>query len=288
MAFTISFQGQRPREPKDQYAKRMKDAEQLEEKIRQAGGTVLRSGLDELFDNAWTESTATSPSTPSGYDPDISLSPAAAEVGFAALIADGHSRKTKYMQALALGLPCIAPRWVTTCLERESLVDWSPYLLCAGESSFLGGAIRSRNLVAYDASTAKLADTIGLRSKLLEGSSILLVMKKSEEETKMPYVFLARVLGASLSRVYSVDDARATLRAMEDLGRPYDWVYVAGKVDRSDIFAEAAPPDTKKRKRSGSHANGGPAPKKIRTLSNELVIQSLILGRLMEDNEMEE
>ena len=290
MAFAISFQSKKPGEGSDEFQDRMEYAKAIERKIQQAGGRILASGFDELFDKPSIKSAASSPLAASPSDSEINILPTAAATGFTALIADGHSRKVKYMQALALGLPCIATRWVTTCIEKDKLVDWNPYLLCAGQSTFLGDAIRSRNLAPYDAGTAKLAAVLEDRLQLLEGSRILLVMKRADEGKKMAYVFLTRVLGASLSRVYSIDEARSKLQAMEDLGRPYDWVYVDDAVDKKELFAStgAAEGGAKKRKRGSGGTQSGPSPKKIRTLSDELVIQSLILGRLIEEGEMEE
>jgi len=298
-AFAISFQSRKPGESADQYADRMSLAKALETKISQAGGRILHSGFDELFEILPVKSATTSPTAASQMDSEIKLAPGARSVGFTALIADGHSRKVKYMQALALGLPCVATRWVTACLDKGELVDWSPYLLCAGQSTFLGDAIRSRNLAPYDASRATLAAVVERRPRLLAGSRILLAMKKSEETKKMAYIFLARVLGASLSRVYSLEEARERLKDTEDLGRPFDWVYVDEKVvDKDTLFTPvaAAPAEGRgggggrKRKRGSAAASRsvGPPPKRIRTLSDELVIQSLILGRLIEEGEMEE
>lgn len=274
----------------------MRLAEAIEAKLSRAGGRILQNGFDELFEIQPVTSAAASPSSVSEPDSEIKLAASARSMGFTALIADGHSRKVKYMQALALGLPCIATRWVTACLDRNELVDWSPYLLCAGQSTFLGDAIRSRNLAPYDASEATLASVVERRPRLLAGSRILLAMKKPEETKKVAYVFLARVLGASLSRVYTLDEARECLRAMEDLGRPFDWVYVDEKVaGEGALFPPVAAPAKnggagRKRKREAAKAprSVGPSPKRIRTLSNELVIQSLILGRLIEEGEMDE
>lgn len=301
-AFAISFQSKKPGETADQHSDRMSHAKDLEARITQAGGRILRSGFDELFEILPVKNAADHhPESAPQLDADIKLAPNAQTLGFTALIADGHSRKVKYMQALALGLPCVASRWVTTCLDRGELVDWTPYLLCAGQSSFLGDAIRSRNLPSYDPSKSSLADVVETRPRLLAGSRILCALKKSEETKKMAYIFLARVLGASLSRVYSLEEARERLRATEDVGRPFDWVYVDEKVvgGKDKLFAEAvatAPPAEggkggRKRKRGSTTAAWrpvGPAPKRVRTLSDELVIQSLILGRLIEEGEMEE
>lgn len=289
MAFAISFQSRKPGESNEQYNGRMDFSTMVQKRVKQAGGRILENGFDELFEALPMGTPSSSPASTPGAEPEINLTPEGCSTGFTALIADGHSRKVKYMQALALGLPCVATRWVTACLDRNELVDWTPYLLCAGQSAFLGDAIRSRSLSPYNASTARLPDIISQRAKLLEGSRILAVVKKALEGRKMAYVFLARVLGASLTRVYSIEEAKVEMKAAEDSGSPFDWVYVGGKPDEDALFA-TDPVGGKKRKRATtatSFAAERPL-KRIRTLSDELVIQSLILGRLIEDGEMGE
>ncbi|KAK1959825.1 UbiD family decarboxylase [Colletotrichum sublineola] len=296
MAFAISFQSKKDGEKSDQYENRIGQSREIEKMIIQSGGHLLGNGFDELFEPNALGSRATSPASEGRDDSPLTLTPFAQTMGFTALIADGHSRKVKYMQALALGLPCISDRWVATCVAKGVVVDWLPYLLCAGQSTFLRDAIRSRYLAPYSAAEARLVDIIERRPKMLDGSKILLVMKKSRaEEKKMPYVFLAHVLGATLSRAYSVDEAKETLRQRELLGDPFDWVYVDEHTGSEDgLFSRDAPPTkaskpSKKRKRTGAPATDEAArpPKRIRTLSNELVIQSLILGRMIEEGEME-
>lgn len=291
MTFAVSFQAKRPGEKDSLYNSRIGVSSKVTDQIKQGGGRILPNGFDQLFESGAIRNAEVASSTPP-RDEEIKLTAAARASGFTALIADGHSRKVKYMQALALGLPCIHERWITICTEKQKLVDWSDYLLCAGNSSFLGDAIRSRNLRIYDAASAKLSEVIDNRPRLLRGSRVLLVLRKQDESKKMAYVFLTRVLGASLSRVYTVDEARKQLKESEDSGHPYDWVYVDEKMTgRAGLFANnsastsAAPAAIKKRKRKSTADAGGPAPKKIRSLSNELVIQSLILGRLIEEDE---
>lgn len=291
MVFAISFQAKHPGEKDSTYNSRIGLSSKVAEQIKHGGGKLLQNGFDQLFEFGAVKTAEVASSTPPP-DEEVKLTAAAKSTGFTALIADGHSRKVKYMQALALGLPCIHERWITTCSEKQRLVDWSDYLLCAGNSSFLGDAIRSRNLPIYDAASAKLSEVIDSRPQLLHGSRILLVLRKQDESKKMAYVFLARVLGASLSRVYTVDEARRQLKASEDAGHPYDWVYVEEKMaGRAALFADdtsstsTAPAASKKRKRKSAADAANPSPKKIRTLSNELVIQSLILGRLIEEDE---
>ncbi|EAA31374.3 hypothetical protein NCU08879 [Neurospora crassa OR74A] len=340
MAFAISFQSKRTGESTDQYNARMETATSIEKRIKQAGGRILDNGFDELFEPIPIQP-ATSASKNEGHtssppsDVDLPLNSTGRDTGFTALIADGHSRKVKYMQALGLGLPILASRWVITCLSSNSIVDWSPYLLAAGQSAFLGDAILSRNLQPYDARTAKLVETVARRGRWLGGSRILLVMstsgdkkgrktqkekekEKQEEGRKMAYVFLARVLGAELRRVGSLDDAKRELERAEEeaeggKGKPYDWVYVDGKTDGAELFASpnilgvgesdagsasasagggGKSTKSKKRKRQSvgyvyepTEAEKQPPSKRVRTLSDELVIQSLILGRLINEEE---
>ncbi|WYZ38382.1 hypothetical protein EsH8_III_000296 [Colletotrichum jinshuiense] len=293
MAFAISFQSKKDGEKPDQYEHRLGQSRDVEKMIIQSGGYLLNNGFEELFESNSLKSTATSPTSETKDENPLTFTPFAQTMGFTALIADGHSRKVKYMQALALGLPCISDRWVATCVAKGTIVDWIPYLLCAGQSTFLRDAIRSRYLAPYPATEARLVDVVEKRPKLLDGSKILLVMKKSRaEEKKMPYVFLAHVLGATLSRAYSLDEAKETLRHRELLGDPYNWVYVDENTGTEDGLFNINPPaskSTKKRKRTTASAADEAAhpPKKIRTLSNELVIQSLILGRMIEEGELE-
>lgn len=336
MAFAISFQSKRPGESPDQHNARMETAANIEKRIKQAGGRILNNGFDELFEPIPVQpagsADATHSSPRSDETSDLLLSNIGRDTGFTALIADGHSRKVKYMQALALGLPILASRWIITCLSSNSITDWSPYLLAAGQSTFLGDAILSRNLQPYDASTAKLVETVARRGRWLGGSRILLVMstagdkkgrrtqkekdkEKAEEGRKMAYVFLARVLGAELRRVSSVEEAKKELERAEKeaeagKGKPYDWVYVDGKTDGAELFSSPAAlvgesdagstsmtgagkdKKGKKRKRQSvgyvyepTDAEKPPPMKKIRTLSDELVIQSLILGRMIDEEE---
>lgn len=117
----------------------------LEGLIEHHGGQVLETSFVDLVD-------ATT----------IELQPRFADLEFAALLTDQHSRKVKYMQALALGLPCLSDKWIDACIEnvdetnsdghgdsdstRNRLVNWQPYLLAAGKSDALDDAIKSRCL----------------------------------------------------------------------------------------------------------------------------------------------
>lgn len=287
MVFAISFQDrQKPQKSKDKSFSKTS----LEDAIRQEGGEILDDGFNSLFEFDTLPANVKASST---HTLSNSLRLRDDDVGFTALIADGHSRKVKYMQALALGIPCLAPKWIAVCIAKKEIVDWSSYLLCAGSSTILGDAIRSRNLPPYDALTAKLAHVISHRPTMLRGSKILLIMGKNKsEEKKLPYVFLAQVLGASLVRVYGIEEARAKLRETESGNDAFDWVYVDGQPrDAKSALFGPGPGEraSKKRRRARTESNvSDRPPKRIRTLNDELVIQSLILGRLIEEDEMED
>jgi hypothetical protein len=282
MAFSITYN-----------ANRENEKQQVLGLIRKNGGRVLEKGFDELFDmnTLQTSSVARtneSGSLSSGNDP--TLTAAARGVGFACVIADEHSRRVKFMQALALGLPCISGRWIEHCVARKEILDWDQYHLAAGESSFLGGAIRSRNLQSYPAITANFANRFESRPKLLTGKSILLIRGKGRvEERRKPYFFLTQALGASrVKHVPNNQEARKFLLEAETNGEEWDWVYVDENEDEAEkaIFGAAmAPP--RKRKRGSEVSDDGentvPAPKKVRIVSDEYVIQSLILGKFLEE-----
>ncbi|KAI9047209.1 hypothetical protein LZ554_008663 [Drepanopeziza brunnea f. sp. 'monogermtubi'] len=245
------------------------------------GGRILPDGFDSLFET---------PKSGASNDTDMILSQSAKSTGFVALIADEHSRKAKYMQALALGLPCISGHWITACVSKLSIVDWSPYLLCAGQSSILGNAHKSRVLQPYPAADASLKDVFSKRGKLLEGKSVLLVTGRGKQEKRKAYSFLARALGpARIGQAADYQEARKRLsEGQEGKEREWDMLYV----DTHEQAAEAAVFGTstvsssasKKRKRGPTQAvDDSPAPKKIRIISDETMIQSLILGQLLDD-----
>ncbi|KAG6091715.1 hypothetical protein E4U30_006374 [Claviceps sp. LM220 group G6] len=258
----------------------------LEAKMTQAGATIIHEGFQELFDPS---PVLHSNSALEESHECLTLARANLEYGFAAVIADSHSRKAKYMQALALGLPCLAPQWAYTCLKKAEIVDWTPYLLCAGQSHVLGNAIRSRTLSPYDALDAKLAHILAHRDKLLAGEKLLLVQdqdhRKSRRETRQQYLFLALALGPSvLHRVYTVQEAGAVVREAEKSGSPFAWVYMDSATGTLEAVLAAASQETGKRKRRAVAAR--PVGGDLKVLTDELMIQSLILGRMVEGDEM--
>ncbi|KOS17037.1 DNA repair protein rhp9 [Escovopsis weberi] len=257
----------------------------LEQKITQAGGLILEDGFQGLFE----ASPAVNARGQIIEEGDaLRLAQASSDCGFTALIADGHSRKSKYMQALALGLPCLAHQWISACLARGEIVDWQPYLLAAGVSAALGDAVRSRCLRPYPAVGARLAESVEQRPRLLAGQSLLLVANpKGAWSSTKEYIFLAQALGPRVHRVCTARDAYEALSAREKDRHVFDWIYIDEAIGTVDLLlpVENRPAAGKKRKKT---AVIPPRVHDIRVLSNELVIQSLISGRMIGEDEIPE
>ncbi|KAG8529723.1 uncharacterized protein KY384_005204 [Bacidia gigantensis] len=253
------------------------DLEKVKKVIRNSGGRILDDGFDDLF-HIPDLSRTTSPSK--NRDKTFHLTSAAESLGFTCLIADGHCRRAKYIQALALGIPCVATRWVTDCVSKQALLPIAPYLLPAGESSFLSGAIRSRVLDPLpDPATATLSDLFSKRPIMLTDTSILLIMQKHEEGAMKHHNFLTHALGATrIARATSVEAAAKSVAEAQLMGKPWDWVYTHGKEKQAEkmIFGGGS---ARTRKRGAV----GEGSKKTRVVGNEYVIQSLILGRLCDE-----
>ena len=84
--------------------------------IRESGGGLLEEGFVGLFKGG---------PKPGQIDkPDLVVAANKRSLGFAAVIASEHSRKPKYMQALALGLPCLSGHWILSCICKGAIVDW--------------------------------------------------------------------------------------------------------------------------------------------------------------------
>lgn len=258
--------------------------------IRKHGGHLLSEDFSELF-----HIPPLGPSSPSKKSPKrevdttFHLTAAASRMGFTCLIADKHCRMAKYIQALALGIPCLSSRWVEDCISQQSIQPWEPYLLAAGESSFLNGAIRSRILPSFDPLTTNLAEMVEARPKPLDKSSLLLIMEKGEDSIMVSHPLLSYALGAAtVARVSSAEAANTMLGDAEAKGETWDWVYSHDKEDKVEkVLLGGRGKDGgvgRKRKRGGSaggRASEG-AGRRIRVVGNEFVVQSLILGRLVD------
>jgi hypothetical protein len=271
--------------------------------IMENGGTILHEGFTELFEpssirpvDTPTKSSTNDQSTAASVG--LRLNGLAEHVGFACLIADTHSRREKYMQALALNLPCLSGRWVEDCVSKGRALEWDIYLLPAGESMFLNGATKSRVMMPTAPSESRLVDTISARPKMLDGKSVLIVMGRGKAEGKRKaYIFLTFALGASrVERVPDLETAKALLDSQSEASLPTTWdmVYV-DDADQAAAKALLAPqPRTqrihlfhgKKRKKSAIFtmpATPEASSSTATVIGSEFVCQSLILGRLFEE-----
>lgn len=272
---------------------------QLENQIVSNGGHLLGDGFDELFNVPPLELASAS------KQPPLNLffrpTQTAQNLGFACLIADSHNRKPKYIQALSLGIPCLATRWVHDCISKQRLLPWQPYLLASGDSQFLAGAAHSRILPAYDPNFATLAKIVANRPKLLEGESVLMILRPKEEEEMNFFPLIMHALGARIvAKASSLDDASRALakHPPKDGTTNWDRVWISEHEAKAEryLFGRTSTSNTisvgRKRKR-GRQTYSTPVPipttggvtlegGKKRVIGNEYVIQSLILGQLVE------
>lgn len=258
--------------------------DQTKHLITSNGGRILEQGFDELF----IVPDVSRPNSPSKRvsNNKCQLTPKAKSVGFTCLIADEHWRGAKYMQALALGIPCLATRWIYNSLAKQTLLPLPPYLLAAGTSTFLDGATRSHTLDPMpEPKTSTLEEIVNSRSTMLSDTSVLLIMQKHEEGPMRHHIFLTQALGASkVAKVTSVEGAAKTI---SEAGEPWDWVYThsdrVAEVEKV-LYGGVMGGRGRKRKRTSGggkdKAEGGV--KRPRVVEHEFVIQSLILGQLAE------
>ena len=250
------------------------------------GGLILSTGLDELFHIPALPRT-TSPAD-TNADTSFHLTAAAKDVGFTCLIADRHCRTVKYIQALALGIPCVSTRWITHCVAKQHILPWEPYLLPSGESSFLGGAVRSRVLKPFDAENASLSDILENRPRMLNDASVLIIMEKGQEKSMQQHPLIAHALGArKIARAISDASAEKAVADAQALGEPWDWVFSYDKEHEVEerLFGGGSSGAGKKRKR-GRESGVGYVGERIgwkRVVGYEFVIQSLILGMLIDE-----
>lgn len=273
----------------------------LENQIMSNGGRLLGDGFDELFNIPPLELASASKKPPlnSFFRPMQS----AQTLGFTCLIAASHNRKPKYIQALSLGIPCLATRWVYDCISKQRLLPWQPYLLASGDSHFLAGAAHSRILPAYDPNSATLVKIVANRPKLLEGESVLMILRPKEEEEMKFFTLIMHALGARIvAKASSLDDASRALakHPPKDGTTSWDRIWISEHEAKTEkyLFGRTTTTTTttislgKKRKRGGqSYSTGALTPTaggiileggKKQVICNEYVIQSLILGQLVE------
>ncbi|EXJ60499.1 hypothetical protein A1O7_04652 [Cladophialophora yegresii CBS 114405] len=252
--------------------------------VQENGGSILEESFTDLFE----------------VD-SIQLKDHYADVGFTALLTDRHMRNVKYSQALALGLPCLSGRWIEASVQTGRLADWSSYLLAAGESTELDGAVKSRLLqLPSSIQGLELRDMLDLRAKILHNSRVVFVMGKGKtREDRKPTLFLIRALGPSqVITETHISGAKEIVQSAEQSKEPIDYVVVGDSETRAakKLFSSEA---TTPRKEEKGHKKGRPKKGRVpghldTAAKQELdgvgerpqiickadIIQSLILGKL--------
>lgn len=294
------------------YTHNEKELSRLKSLIFKNGGRILKEGFDELFELP----SLSSPVTENDRCYSLRLTSRADQLGFACLITDNYSRRPKYMQALALNLPCLAGQWVIDCAAKRKIVDWEPYLLAAGSSMVLRKAVKSRILPPYPAAVARFNQTIKESPKHLAGHSVFFVTGRGiAAEQRKPYAFFTYAMGPE--EVFHVQDVETAIRILHENHKLDDnkirslsdncvWIY-AGDEDAAKIARKLLASSSganaphvggarglgrlKKRKKSSTTddlasndttdeylING----KTVKILDNEYICQALIFGGLFD------
>ncbi|ODQ54077.1 hypothetical protein SAICODRAFT_70326 [Saitoella complicata NRRL Y-17804] len=227
--------------------------------IRLHGGRILEIGLDELYHSL------------SDDKPKAALVPRADIQGhkFACVIADRYCRKIKYLQALALGLPCLSFRFIKDCIKTGEKMDWQTYLLPAGDSDYLHGACRSMQVAPF-IDGINLFERLTEKHGLLDDKSVLIVTGKGRtQETRKVYKFLTYAMGAAkVDKAPDPETVGAHLRRKAAKG--WDYIIVGKEDEASKIKKMAGLGDEKEKGKEGN-----------RVVEVEWLVQSLILGRLI-------
>ncbi|KAJ9617139.1 radiation sensitive protein rad9 [Cladophialophora chaetospira] len=260
----------------------------LVELIRDTGGIVLKESFLDLF-----------------QPNSMQLKEQFSELTFTALVTDRHTRKPKYLQALALGLPCLSGRWIEASVQAAQVLDWTSYLLAAGESLELDGATRSRILPPFSVTQRlKVSDIIALRASFFTGAKVLAVKGKGKyitEENFQHYVALIRALGPrQIDLEPDLHSAKEAIESAADTEESVEYVFVPDQVVEAarELLLSTDPAEWKnepkakgrgrpKKARSTDETEsdtksdiGDSRKAKVKIICNEDIVQSLILGRL--------
>lgn len=239
------------------------------------GGSVLEEAFDKLFETPQEREDIASPA-------NLRLKPAHLQLGFTALITDTFSRKTKYLQALALNLPCLHYQWIVSSSQQATASPWLQYLLPAGESDMLNKAVRSRTLHVSpgesDAAVCALRETLEHRPQLMRGQNVLISTQNLNLERKRTFFFLAHAMGAQ--KIKRVNDVHAAKQALRQDG-DWNWLCVdmvcLEEARQTLLGPEQAKGRGGRRKRAASTR-----PDALRIIGDQFIIQSLIFGALAE------
>ena len=199
---------------------------QIEQKIRSHGGRIMTDGPQELFERTGF----------ADYDgAPLRLTSSAASLHGAIVIADGPSRRSKYLQALALQLPCLHYSFIESCIQRKQIIDFRPFLLAAGEAHFGTHSAMMSVSCRMSFEARGLVSSLDARRTPLAKRNVIVVIGSDSETRKARriHLFLAWAMGCSnLTQCDSLDEAHHLLKFPEQ-GDRWDIVSVqeAGDAD---------------------------------------------------------
>lgn len=257
--------------------------------IRRNGGLILKDSFLDLFEQD-----------------SVQLRPECAELVFTALLTERHSRKPKYLQALALGFPCLSGKWIEACIRAGQVIEWASHLLAAGESKELEGGVKSRILpLPSNVATSKVSDMVAASSKVFANSRVIVIMGKRQSkkaDSRRQFLSLIRTLGPQhIDLETDLDGALAIIQSTPSDEKSVDYVFV----DNEDVnsakkrFSPINPPveqkvqqtrrkggQTKRRDSIQSQSVMEPESTNtilkpnVKVMCNDDIVESLILGRI--------
>ena len=260
--------------------------------LNKNGAIVLNEDFDSLFSlNASQRRSFSSLFTSESLEVEdlgnLTLDFEAERYGFTALLAHEFSRRVKHMQALALGLPVLHSRWIKDCIQAQKILSWKHYILPAGKSSLLDGAIVSRAISTYDAGPAKLKYVLANRDLILPCERVLMVdpngtkkkepskarVKRGESDgdRQRKYAFLTCAMGASaICRVKDLIEAKKILQKVDT----WTQVHVDKNADEAKRILFSKNPKAKNHSGKDNRLAAN-----VVVVDHEEVMQSLILGK---------
>lgn len=234
--------------------------------VKRNGGHIVKDSFQELLEPE-----------------NLHLKAHFASYTFAALLTESHStKKAKYLQALALGIPCLSGKWIDACVEAGERVDWTHYLLPAGECFELDGAIKSR-VLPYMSNSAEITvrEMIDSRPNLLTGARVIVV---GTEDKRKGYRFLIQALGAeSVEGASNLNAARRLLLSNKEGDHGKNLVGYIVVNDKADGPENTTSLNKATKSKKGSKSLPVPDQSKeehVKIISRMEIKQSLILGKL--------
>ncbi|EPS39860.1 hypothetical protein H072_6352 [Dactylellina haptotyla CBS 200.50] len=188
--------------------------------LQRYGAYILEQGFEEIFETIDGDTTDLVPRQ--GVD----------EIGFTAVISDRASTTSKYLQALALGIPCLAVKWVEDSVTTGMPLPWQDYLLPAGESQYLDGAVKSRVIDWVDIKSASFVTMFSRRKRLMDAMNVIFHDGSGKRKNDVqPFAFLIHAMGpAHVQYTKSVEGVNDLLKVKNSKTH---WHFVFSKEDKA-------------------------------------------------------